>query len=473
MSIDDGGTVFPWLWLFIAFTAVVSVFEQYLNSRQLRKYKIEDLPDNIKALKIATQDDFAKSQHYSRDKMSFKIFNSILDFLIQTVVLIFFVLPSLWNFVSRYTGTNEYWQSLGFMFAAMLVSEIQSVPVSLYFDFVIEERHGFNKKTLKLFFMDEIKTFIISCVIGGPTLCAIIAIIKWGGSRFYLYLWSFSILLIIVMMIIYPNFIAPLFNKYEALKDTELKTKIETLAGELNFPLTKLYQMDGSTRSSHSNAYFYGFWKWKRIVLFDTLLDASHDQILAILGHELGHWKLNHMPKMLAVSCAHMFINFYLYGTAMATDSLYESFGFADTRACIIGLTLFLMIYAPVDKVVEVFITLMTRRNEFEADEFAVKLGFAAPLASGLVFISKKSLAALCVDPWYAWYHYTHPHLVERLNAIKSADERRSSSSPSAGTSSKAHPLIDGKPSAALSREEADASKDPERRMEEETKKVK
>jgi len=310
-----------------------------------------------------------------------------------------------------------------FCFLNIVIGMIESIPISFYSDFVIEEKHGFNKKTVKLFFTDLVKQTLLTIAIGGPLLVAMIWIVKWGGKTFYIYLWAFSTLVTIVFMFVYPNYIAPLFNKYETLKDQELRQKIDALCLRLQFPLKELYQVDGSKRSNHSNAYFYGFWKNKRIVLYDTLLENPHEEILAILGHELGHWKLGHTMKGMALGLVQMFVIFYLYGLVMYNDSLFNSFGFGDTRAVIIGLFLFSMIFSPVETFLGVLITLLTRMHEFQADRFSFDLGYGDQLQSALVNIHKQNLGVLTPDKWYAWFHYTHPPLVERLRAIKSSTD--------------------------------------------------
>jgi len=223
-------------------------------------------------------------------------------------------------------------------------------------------------------------------------------------------------------MWIYPNFIQPLFNKFEPLQDSVLRGKIEDLAATEEFPLTKLYQVDGSTRSSHSNAYFFGFWKNKRIVIFDTLLTLSHDQILAVLCHELGHWKFGHITSNILISSGHLFILFWTFGQVMYTgetsQSIIRSFGYGNSSEVMISLMTYTMLVEPVEQVLQLVMTLRTRANEFQADRFAVSKGRGDDLATGLLQMSQENKGSLNPDWLYAWYHFSHPALVERLQAL-------------------------------------------------------
>mmetsp|Transcript_8391 Transcript_8391/g.12730 ORF Transcript_8391/g.12730 Transcript_8391/m.12730 type:complete len:317 (-) Transcript_8391:208-1158(-) len=305
-----------------------------------------------------------------------------------------------------------------------------SILESLYKNFVIEERHGFNKMTYGLFFGDLVKSEVLTYAFAGPLIPATIRLVHWGGKRFHLYLWAAAQSLVFGFMWLYPNFIQPLFNKFEALKDTELRGKIEDLAAEEEFPLTKLYQVDGSKRSSHSNAYFFGFWKNKRIVIYDTLLTLSHEQILAVLCHELGHWKFNHVLANIGISSMHLFMLFWSFGQVMysgeTSKAIVRSFGFGDSDAVMLKLMTYTMLIQPVEQLVGLAMTLRTRSNEFQADRFAVQKGRGKELASGLLQMSQENKGDLNPDWLYAWYHFSHPALVERLRVLPALDDKRS-----------------------------------------------
>ncbi|MBA0802332.1 hypothetical protein Gohar_012636, partial [Gossypium harknessii] len=242
-------------------------------------------------------------------------------------------------------------------------------------------------QTIWLFFRDLIKGICLAIVLGPPIVSAIIVIVQNGGPYLAIYLWAFMFVLSLVMMTIYPVLIAPLFNKFTPLPEGELRLKIEKLASSLKFPLKKLFVVDGSTRSSHSNAYMYGFFKNKRIVLYDTLIQQckNDEEIVAVIAHELGHWKLNHtMYSFIAVQ--HTVI--------------------------------------PLQHLVSFGLNLVSRSFEFQADAFAKKLGYGSALRAGLVKLQEENLSAMNTDPWYSAYHYSHPPLVERLAAIDAADKK-------------------------------------------------
>jgi len=372
----------------------------------------------------AFQDMFLKGQYYCKDKKQFGLFKENVGFCWALLNLM--IQPALWRFAwGTFDGKEyqEYKATLFWLFLQQWVDKPIGVAFSLYSNFVLEEKHGFNKMTLKLFVTDMLKSELLSYFFGGLLIPLLIWIVKATGEMFYLYLWAFMQCLIFVMMWIYPNFIQPMFNKFETLKDDELRGKIEALADKHQFPLTKLFQIDGSTRSSHSNAYFFGFWKYKRIVLYDTLLHLKHEDILAILCHELGHWKFNHTTFNLVITSVHMFVLFYLFGLVMYAGDLsagiIQQFGYDNANAVMISLSLFGMLFEPTERLVQLGMTMMSRKFEFQADSFALSNGQSDALMNGLIQISEENKGDLNPDPWYSWYHFSHPPLVERLRALK------------------------------------------------------
>ena len=295
-----------------------------------------------------------------------------------------------------------------------------------------------------------------------PLVAAIIKIVYWGGDFFFLYLWAFVVGFTLFMMILYPEFIAPLFDKYTPLPEGELRTEIEKLAASIDFPLYKLFVVEGSKRSSHSNAYFYGFFKFKRIVLFDTLLEenernklkteeelkeqeekdkdkdekevekdkkkgCSNDEILAVLGHELGHWKLNHVLKNIMISEVHILAMFALFGYLYSHQALYAAFGFNDgERPVLIGMMIILQfITAPYNAVLDFAMTALSRRFEFQADEFAVNLGRAEKLQSALIKLNNDNLGFPIYDWLFSAWHHSHPPILERLAVLRTKQAQK------------------------------------------------
>lgn len=358
--------------------------------------------------------------------------------------------------MSGVSASNEIFRSAFFVLIFNLFNAVVSQPFSAYSTFVIEERHGFNKQTAGFYVKDQIKKFVVTQAIMLPLVGVIVKIIEVGGDYFFVYLWAFVFAFTIFMMVVYPEFIAPLFDKYTPLPEGALREQIEELAASIEFPLYKLFVVEGSKRSSHSNAYFYGFFKFKRIVLFDTLLDAAERkklkelaakeenkeedketeekekedemkdkgcntaEILAVLGHELGHWKLNHVLKNILISEVHIFLMFAFFGYLYKEQRLYAAFGFPDERPLLIGLMIILQfIAAPYNSVLDFAMTCLSRRFEFQADAFAVGLGRAEALKTALVKLNNDNLGFPIYDWLYSAFHHSHPPLLERIEALE------------------------------------------------------
>lgn len=395
--------------------------------------------DKDKPILPQLREKFTNSQLYGTDKINFQMICAIYNLIEFLVFTMLGFMPYLWDasvtlgerYVSWNQKDDEIKISLIFLLLTTIIGLVTGLPFELYSTFFIEKKHGFNKQTLGLFFSDKVKSTVLTFLIGGPFVAALLTIIKWGGEYFYLYVWAFMFIFSIVMMTLVPVFIMPLFNKYETLPDSDLKTRIYALADRLKYPLTKLFMMDGSKRSSHSNAFMFGFGSNKRIVLFDTLMEqVDDDEILAILGHELGHWSLGHTLANMVVTQTYMGAAFYSFSLCYTSNGLYRAFGFDDLIGSpiptIIALLLFFQtVWAPVDKILSFATTLFSRYNEFAADTFSANLGMSAELQTGLCKISLENLGAMNPDPYYANYHYSHPPLVERLSAMMESEKKR------------------------------------------------
>ncbi|KAJ3326072.1 CAAX prenyl protease 1 [Blyttiomyces sp. JEL0837] len=421
----------PYKELVLGFSWTIYLWEQYLSIRQHRNLSNPKLgvPKSLQA--HVTNEEHEKARAYGRDKSWFGFFSSAYGQIQNSAVIIMNYLPFFWDLAKDVLakvgldGDREIMQSVVFTCIIMVLSTFMNLPLSLYSTFVIEERHGFNKQTLSLFFSDLVKEILLSLVIGAPVIAGLLMVIKWGGENFFLYVCVFMLDFQLIMVIIYPTLIQPLFNTFKPLEDGELKTKINALASRINFPLTKIFVVDGSKRSSHSNAYFYGFFKNKRIVLFDTLLEHSdQDEICGVLAHELGHWQMNHIFKMLALSQIQIFVIFYLFSKFVHAKPMYEAFGFEE-QPIIIGLILFTYLYSPVDSLLSFLMHVISRIHEFQADAYAKSLGYASVLANGLIKLHKKNLGNLNPDKLYSAWHYSHPPLVERLAAIQASEKKK------------------------------------------------
>uniref|UniRef100_A0A0D3F8W7 CAAX prenyl protease 1 homolog n=1 Tax=Oryza barthii TaxID=65489 RepID=A0A0D3F8W7_9ORYZ len=362
------------------FMILMYIFETYLDIRQHRALKLPTLPKPL--VGVISGEKFERSRAYSLDKSKFHFIHEAVTILMDTTILYYRVLPWVWKKSGELAtnaglnAENEILHTLAFLAGVMIWSQITDLPFSLYSTFVIEAKHGFNKQTIWLFIRDMIKGILLSILLGPPIVAAIIIIVQNGGSYLAIYLWGFMFALSLVMMTIYPIVIAPLFNKFTPLPEGVLREKIEKLAASLSFPLKKLFVVDGSTRSSHSNAYMYGFFKNKRIVLYDTLIQqcSSEDEIVSVIAHELGHWKLNHTVYSFVAVQLLMFLQFGGYTLVRNSKDLFESFGFED-QPVIIGLII------------------------FQADAFAKNLGYAPQLRAALVKLQEENLSAMNTDP--------------------------------------------------------------------------
>ncbi|KAE8624508.1 hypothetical protein XENTR_v10005971 [Xenopus tropicalis] len=330
----------------LLFSWIVYTWEAYLASRQRKIYRTTThVPAELG--NIMDAETFEKSRLYQLDKSTFSFWSGLYSEAEGTLILLLGGIPFLWNIAEQmlyragFSAEYEIIHSLVFLLLATLFSAFTGLPWSLYNTFVIEERHGFNQQTLGFFFKDAVKKFLVTQCILLPVASLLLYIIKMGGDYFFIYAWLFTLVVSLVLVTIYADYIAPLFDKFTPLPEGDLKESIENMAKSIDFPLTKVYVVEGSKRSSHSNAYFYGFFKNKRIVLFDTLLEdysplnkegtedtsgnentelkakvknlnkkqgCNNQEVLAVLGHELGHWKLGHTVKNIVISQVRSFL---------------------------------------------------------------------------------------------------------------------------------------------------------------------
>ncbi|KAK7839284.1 caax prenyl protease 1 like protein [Quercus suber] len=381
---------------FLVIEAVVGVmfllylFETYLDLRQYAVLKLPTLP--LISQGAISPERFRKFRTHSIDKSRLYFVHEFATTLVDCMILLHNILPWLWkrsgSLVSciGLNAENEILHSLSFLAAMTLLSQIFEFPFSLYSTFVIEARHGSNEKTIGQFLKEWLLGQCISLLLGAPIVAAAVGIVQNGGS--YLVFWLFSLLGSVATTTLYPRFIAPLFNKFTPLPNGELRRKIVNLAASLNFPLEKIFVEDGSGRTTHSHAYMFGVQK-KSIVLNDALFKQCRgtDEITAIIAHEMGHWKLNH--------------------TVYAFVAMQH-------------------IVMPVQRLLEFCMNLLSRSSEFKADAFAKNLGYGRALRAGLIKLQDCNLSVVNTDPWYSAYRYSHPPLVERLNALDESMKKSS-----------------------------------------------
>ncbi|KAJ3665459.1 hypothetical protein Zmor_000954 [Zophobas morio] len=402
------------------------LWELYLSIRQYNKaLATTEVPPELKS--TMPKETFDKARAYTLAKSKFGFFKDTFLTVQSTVIIHFSILPQLWNYAeSINTYGGEVLTSCLWLFILTTIVTIVDLPLTIYNTFVLEEQFGFNKQTSGFFIWDKIKAYILSQIFTMMIASVIVVTIKSGGEYFFVWLWIVVCAICLVMYTIYPSLIAPLFDKYTPLPEGELRTKIENLASQLKFPLTQLYVVEGSKRSSHSNAYFYGFFKSKRIVLFDTLLakddgtGCNNDEILAVLSHELGHWHYNHITKNFLALQVNLLLLFAGFSYLFKYTVLYNALGFYNGRPVLVGLYIVLQyVMLPYNAFLSFILTCLSRRFEFQADSFAVELGKGDHLVSSLVQLNKDNLGFPIYDYLYSSWHHSHPPLLERIDVIK------------------------------------------------------
>lgn len=400
---------------------VVAAWNFYLTTRQL-KATTDTMPAHVKEL--VDEEKFAKTQVYTRAKLRYSLWHSAYEALEANLALGFRMFPALWYWTQRVSAfpLGSFGHYVAFGAASELISTALSLPWSYYNHFVLEEKYGFNRMTKWEFVKDTIKTLLLKICVLQPLVSTVISwTVHTFGPSFPLYLFGIGTVLVIGFTFIFPAVIQPLFNKFTTLPpDGTLQPRIEALAKKLAFPLSKVYVVDGSRRSAHSNAYFYGFFNNKRIVLYDTLVtQLNEQQVLAVLCHEFGHWHHGHTLAFLGIGLTQLATVCFLARTALFNSALFADFGFQPgDLSPVVGFTLFTQLFEPVSAVLSMLLSVLSRRFEFQADAFAIKEGFGPDLRSGLLKMQEENLINLTPDWLYAACEYSHPPLPTRIAAL-------------------------------------------------------
>ena len=385
---------------------------EYLNSRQWS----DQLPDEVKD--IYDENEYQKQQAYEKTNFRFSMVSSSFSF---TLILLMFLLSgfAFVNNVAVAVSANPIMTALIFFGILMLASDILTTPFSVYDTFVIEERFGFNKTTPKIFVLDKLKGYLLGAIIGGGLLALIVFLYQLTTTNFWIYAWLVITAFSVFMVLFYSNLIVPLFNKQTPLPEGELKTAIEAFASKVGFKLDNIYVIDGSKRSTKANAYFTGFGAKKRIVLYDTLInDMTTNELVAVLAHEIGHYKKHHVIWSLLIGILQTGVTLFLFSLFVGSPHLSAALG-VDKPSFHIGLIAFGILYSPISMITGLFMNIYSRKNEYQADAFAAEHFSATELASALKKLSVKNLSNLRPHPLYVFFHYSHPTLLQRLQALK------------------------------------------------------
>ena len=431
----------PFVIIFIAGTVITFLIDnllEFLDYRSRVKHGAK-IPEVLKDVPYAedffSQEKLDKIVRYENTKYYWWIPENLVSILLTLILVIFGFYPIVFKWSCAITGYPHSFWSLFFCYLIFnVISDIPetiiSLPFSLYREFSIEKRFGFSNMTLKLWITDEIKSTFVSII---PLLLLSLAVsfaFVFFENSWWLILSVVVLVFVLLFQIIYPKFIAPLFNKFEPLPEGELKEKLENLLSKIGFKSDGLFVMDASKRSGHSNAYFSGFGKSKRIVLYDTLINQmSADELVAVLGHELGHFKLKHILKNLLKSVPLVFVASFLLFKFSQVESLYSSFGFEIEEGTMkwvqfIGITLTTFVWQSVTEIFTPLGNIASRRHEYQADKFSAEVcGTSKDLISGLVKLNSENLSELYPPAIYVWWNYSHPTLVQRVQALKKAEE--------------------------------------------------
>ena len=384
----------------------------YLNSTFFNKEIPVILSD------IYDEKKYLKSQEYKKIQYRFSRIFNIYSFLI---LMLFFYLDGFLivdNF-SRSLFESELVISLSFFAIIYFGNDILRIPFSLYNTFIIEEKFGFNKTSIKTFINDKLKSWLLTILFGGGIISFIIFQFESIGQKFWIVAWIFISVLTVLINGLYTQVIVPLFNKQTKLEDGELKSEIEKYSKKVGFNLSNIFVIDGSKRSTKANAYFSGFGKQKRVTLFDTLINKlNKEQIVAVIAHEIGHYKKNHIIFNLMFSIIQTGIMLYILSLLIYMPIFSEALNI-ENHSFHIALVTFSILYTPISEISSIIFNLFSRKFEYEADEYADKSFDGKYLIQALKVLTKDSLSNLTPHPKYVWWHYSHPTLLERINQLQ------------------------------------------------------
>lgn len=392
------------------------IIDFILSELNANKYN-DAIPKELEDVYDETE--YEKSQQYKKVKHNFGRLTGSISFIATLGFLIFGGFEFV-DTIARGLVTNEIWIALVFFGIIMFASDLLTTPFAYYHTFVIEEKFGFNKTSRKTFFLDKIKGWLITAILGGGILALIIWFYQVTGSNFWLYAWGVVAFFSVFMNMFYSKLIVPLFNKQTPLEDGDLKTAITNYANKVGFKLDAIFVIDGSKRSTKANAYFSGFGKTKQITLYDTLInDLNTEEIVAVLAHEVGHYKKNHIIFNLITSVLLTGLTLFILSLFINQPILSEALG-VTKPSFHIGLIAFGILYTPISEITGLLMNTVSRKFEYQADNYAKETYKAEPLITSLKKLSKNSLSNLTPHPAYVFMHYSHPTLLERFNNLKS-----------------------------------------------------
>lgn len=396
----------------ITLTFILEQVMQYLNGKSWTGIVPEKLAD------LYNGEEYTKAQNYDFDKKKLSRLGSIMGFGITMIILFAGGFGWLYEFTGRYTQ-DLILRTLLFFALYGVVMDIINIPLSLYSIFVIEEKYGFNRTTIKTFIFDKLKGYLLGGLIGGSLLSMFVMFYQIAGTNFWWIAWLSISGFTLLLSMFYASVILPLFNKLTPLPDGELRTALVNYCNKVKFPVSDLFVMDGSKRSAKANAFFSGLGPKKKIVLFDTLIEKhTVDELVAVMAHEVGHYKRKHTYKMTIISILQTGLMMFLLGQFINTPALSNALG-APAAVLALGMIGFFMLYSPVSILLSMVTNSLSRKHEYEADDYAKETFGANPLMEALKKLSKDNLTNLTPHPAYVFLYYSHPTLLQRINSLE------------------------------------------------------
>ncbi len=399
----------------VGISIVSYLFDQFLDYINLKAQR-KDIPTEVEG--FYNKEKYQKSLDYQKDQTQFSFITAGFSFLLSLGMLILGGFGWL-DSILRPLLDNQILLALIFFGTIMIASDILTIPFQWYGTFVIEEKYGFNKTTVKTFVTDKLKGYVLGAVIGGALVAVLIYLINTLGPRFWIWFALLAAAFTLLMNMFYTSVFLPLFNKLTPLADGELKTAIEAFSKKVNFPIDNIFVMDGSKRSAKANAFFSGIGKKKKIVLYDTLIkNHTTEELVAVLAHEVGHFKKKHIVWSYLISIVQIFFVLFVLSKMVLNENLSLALG-GSQQAIHLNLIAFGILFSPISGIIGLLMSMLTRKNEFEADAYAKEKFGGQALASALKKLSVDSLSNLFPHPVYVFFHYSHPPLLSRLEALK------------------------------------------------------
>jgi STE24 endopeptidase len=399
--------------IFIEFT--LTIISELLNLKALKVDPPPELQD------IYAPEKYRNSQEYTRVNTRF----SLITGTFRVTVLLAFWFTGGFNLLDqaiRSWGLVPIVNGLIYLGILMFAFSLLMLPFTIYSTFVIEEKFGFNRTTIRTFIMDHLKAMVLSILLGAPLLAGILSLFEYAGALACLYCWAVIVLYSLIVQYVAPTWIMPLFNKFTPMEQGELREKIMQYAGSVNFSVKNVFVMDGSKRSSKSNAFFTGFGRNKRIALFDTLIERhTIPELVAVLAHEIGHHKKKHIVQGTIISILHTGLLLFLLSVFIDSPGLYTAF-MMEQPSVYTGLLFFGLLYTPIELILSILLNIVSRKNEYEADRFAATtIDEPQSMISALKKLSADNLSNLSPHPFYVFLNYSHPPLLQRIRAIEHA----------------------------------------------------